>query len=1151
MASARKKDTRLTRRGDDAYGNECVFEFHISKKCRDFYAFSDKLFSLTGNVILANIPAVKTFVLKVNEKKKSGLLAPSQVNAMGLIDEILHFVLEQYRKQKNANALSDALAFINDRCGKKAVTSAVKKFVELFPPAAVYAKEQTAASYLRQKHNVHATIAELLALRLANTNPAFASFREFFNDDDLNGTAYFKIFDGLHEFFKTQPPYGPYNQHIIDMLRAPAEASPHSLEGQLLYIKEHWGMILSPEMRERLTRRILLSLDFIREETKVREGAAGAAKPLEFQTHDGDHGDRFRDEERFSADTDWMPVVVMIAKQTNVWLSQLSKKYSRPVTKLDEIPDDELNILAEWGINALWLIGIWERSKPSQKIKNKCGNPEALASAYSVYDYEIAWDLGGENAFNNLKERARSRGIRIAVDMVPNHTGIFSRWILDHPDWFIQSNNPPFPRYAFTGPDLSDDPGISTYIEDGYWNRTDAAVVFKLQDNNTGKVRYIYHGNDGTSTPWNDTAQLNFLLPAVREAVIQKIVQVAKRSPLIRLDAAMTLTKQHYQRLWFPEPGTGGDIPSRTVHSMTKGQFNRFFPKEFWREVVDRIQNEAPDTLLLAEAFWLLEGYFVRNLGMHRVYNSAFMNMLKREDNANFRVTIKNVLDFNPEILRRFVNFMSNPDEMPAIEQFGTGDKYFGIAMMMATLPGLVMFGHGQIDGLGEKYGMEYRKAYWDEAPDQSLIERHRREIFPLLKKRRLFSGVDNFFLYDFYDSSGAVIEDVFAYSNSTGREQALVVYNNKYQNVKGWIKNSVNHKSGGASVRKILTQALGLRPDDDHYYSFRDRASNLEYVRSGKDLAQTGLYVELGAYQYHLFMDFKEIHDPTGDHAKLCAVLNGRGVDSIVQALRHMKLEPVTAPFRQLVNKETLVAMEAADDKLPLIEKMYKVTTAIKKFTDSPGSESTVIGDFTLLWRVIKDRLEPTIESRQPLSSYVVPSRVTRHAILYLWLITRGLGKLKTGTGFEQQSILFFDNLLLGDVIFYVLKDFGQDQPAAERHIRLIKTLISTERITDELTAANLSALMNDRLVQQYISVHEHGGITWFHKESFEELMQWLFLVAAVKALAQSADDPASASVRIERDHALLSTLLASSIRSEYRWNDLLRSMPAVKTNS
>ncbi len=169
-------------------------------------------------------------------------------------------------------------------------------------------------------------------------------------------------------------------------------------------------------------------------------------------------------------------------------------------------------------------------------------------------------------------------------------------------------------------------------------------------------------------------------------------------------------------------------------------------PEEFWREVVDRVAKEAPDTLLLAEAFWLMEGYFVRTLGMHRVYNSAFMNLLRDEDNAKYRQVMKNTLEFDPEILKRYVNFMNNPDEHTAANQFGKGDKYFGICTLMATLPGLPMFGHGQIEGLTEKYGMEYKRAYWDEYPDQQLIERHAWQIFPLLKRRYLFSGVERFF---------------------------------------------------------------------------------------------------------------------------------------------------------------------------------------------------------------------------------------------------------------------------------------------------------------------------------------------------------------------------------------------------------------------
>src|SRR5260370_4214350 len=376
--------------------------------------------------------------------------------------------------------------------------------------------------------------------------------------------------------------------------------------------------------------------------------------------------------------------------------------------------------------------------------------------------------------------------------MVPNHMGIDWRWVIEHPDWFLSLHYSPFRSYSFNGPDLSSDGRVEIKVEDHYFNRSDAAVVFRRVDRWTGNTQYIYHGNDGTSFPWNDTAQLNYLNAEVREAVIQTILHVARMFPIIRFDAAMTLAKRHYQRLWFPEPGTGGAIPSRAERGMTKGQFDAAMPVEFWREVVDRVAHEVPDTLLLAEAFWFMEGYFVRTLGMHRVYNSAFMNMLKMEDNAGYRQAIKSTLEFNPEILKRYVNFMSNPDEATAVAQFAKDDKYFAVCTMMATLPGLPMFGHGQIEGFTEKYGMEFRRAYWDEVPDQHLIQRHEHQIFPLLRRRYLFAEVEHFDMFDFFTTDGSVNEDVFAYTNRAGSERSLVVCHNKNPSGAAWVRNSV-----------------------------------------------------------------------------------------------------------------------------------------------------------------------------------------------------------------------------------------------------------------------------------------------------------------------------------------------------------------------
>ena len=233
--------------------------------------------------------------------------------------------------------------------------------------------------------------------------------------------------------------------------------------------------------------------------------------------------------------------------------------------------------------------------------------------------------------------------------MVPNHMGIDSRWVIEHPEWFLSLPEPPYPAYTFGGENLADDSRVEIRLEDHYWNDSDAAVVFERRDRASGETRYIYHGNDGTSFPWNDTAQLDFLQAAVREQVIQTILDVARRFPVIRFDAAMVLARKHVRRLWFPGPGEGGGaIPSRAEHAMTQAEFDAAMPAEFWREVVDRVAAEVPDTLLLAEAFWMLEGYFVRTLGMHRVYNSAFMHMLRDEDNAGYRRVIKETLEFDP-----------------------------------------------------------------------------------------------------------------------------------------------------------------------------------------------------------------------------------------------------------------------------------------------------------------------------------------------------------------------------------------------------------------------------------------------------------------------------------------------------------------------
>jgi len=937
-------------------------EFHINRSIRERLDLDDVLFSYTGNVVFANVASARELASRLNDLRaaqgSTEVVNAGTLFAMGLIDELSHAMVARYRKQIDPAVLTQALQWFTAKVGPQNVDKLLLAFTTQFPNAAIFRGDLTPAQWLGGSTeglpNREAALEELMLLWLANLNPAFKDFKELFGDDGLKQQeAYKKVTASLPEYFHERPPARPDGKSLFEVLREPALASPDSITGQLDFIRENWADDLGDDLRN-----VLLAIDVIREEDVAIWMRFHPPGPGRFEGQPGweahgfvgdeyvgfeddfitgpdgvrrpriyasDHQAPLNEYEAFSADYAWMPTVVMMAKSTYVWLEQLSQKYARHIHRLDQIPDEELALLARRGMTALWLIGLWERSVASQTIKRLRGNADAVASAYSLKEYNIAADLGGNAAYESLRDRAARHGIRLASDMVPNHMGIDSNWVIEHPEWFISRDTSPFPAYKFEGPDLSNDSRVEIKIEDHYYDQTDAAVAFRLRNHRDGSTRYIYHGNDGTTFAWNDTAQLDYSKASVREHVMQVILHVARLFPIIRFDAAMVLAKRHVQRLWFPLPGVGGSIPSRAENAMSQEEFDALMPNEFWREVVDRVAVEVPGTLLLAEAFWLLESYFVRTLGMHRVYNSAFMNMLRDEENAKYRSYLKKTVEFDPDILKRYVNFMSNPDERTAADQFGGGDKYFGTCTLLATLPGLPMFAHGQIEGFNERYGMDFKQARMQEYPNQGFMDRYQREIVPLLMSRHVFAESTHFVLYDFWNDHGTVDENVFAYSNRSGGERALIIYNNVYQSTHGTIHISAASmdKGSGELRQRSLTDALGLWTGDGMFVAYRDPIRNLEYLRRASDLEHHGLTLGLHGYQYVVLRHWRELRS-TAEHPwdRLHDALGGQGVYNLEEALAKLRLRPVHEALRQVVSAGNLQVLTDAARKLAAADK-------------------------------------------------------------------------------------------------------------------------------------------------------------------------------------------------------------------------------------
>ena len=146
--------------------------------------------------------------------------------------------------------------------GEGAIEATLISFADQFPPLAVYQGEIYLPDYLdgdtEGVPNRQILLEEMLLLWLANMNPAFSPFLELFDDTELEmETAYLGIITSLKGFFETQPKYGPENDNLIDMLRSPALAVPHSLSGQVEYIRERWGHLLGRYLYRLLCRSAL------------------------------------------------------------------------------------------------------------------------------------------------------------------------------------------------------------------------------------------------------------------------------------------------------------------------------------------------------------------------------------------------------------------------------------------------------------------------------------------------------------------------------------------------------------------------------------------------------------------------------------------------------------------------------------------------------------------------------------------------------------------------------------------------------------------------------------------------------------------------------------------------------------------------------
>ncbi|HTN51113.1 MAG TPA: alpha-amylase family glycosyl hydrolase, partial [Anaeromyxobacter sp.] len=262
-------------------------------------------------------------------------------------------------------------------------------------------------------------------------------------------------------------------------------------------------------------------------------------------------------------------------------------------------------------------------------------------SPYCVRRYAVDPRLGGPEGLAAARRELSRRGIRLLLDLVPNHVAPDHPWAREHPEYFVRG----------TDEDLARAPEA--------FLRAGGAVVAR--------------GRDPYFPPWPDVLQLDAFSAGYRRALADTLLDLARQCDGVRVDMAMLLVNRVFARTWGARVGPP---PAR----------------ELWEEVLSEVRSAAKGFLVIAEAYWDME-WELQQLGFDFCYDKRLYDRLVEGSARSVRDHLGAGLDYQEKLVR----FVENHDEPRAAAALGERARAGAVAV--ATLPGARLFHEGQFEG--------------------------------------------------------------------------------------------------------------------------------------------------------------------------------------------------------------------------------------------------------------------------------------------------------------------------------------------------------------------------------------------------------------------------------------------------------------------
>jgi alpha amylase-like protein len=474
---------------------------------------------------------------------------------------------------------------------------------------------------------------------------------------------------------------------------------------------------------------------------------------------------------------------------TRVWLTELSRKLGRSAM-LDDIPDAELDRIADMGFDWVWFLSVWQTGLTGQRISRSNAEwreefqhtlpdlreQDIAGSGFAIAGYTAHQNLGGDAALARLRERLEKRRLRLMLDFVPNHMALDHPWVREKPDYFVHGSES----------DLARAP--QNYC--------------RVQTKN-GPVVLAY-GRDPYFDGWSDTLQLNYGNPALQEAMIGELVKIAGQCDGLRCDMAMLVLPEVFERTW------GVQAPL------------------FWPKATERVKKIYPDFCFMAEVYWDLE-WTMQQQGFDYAYDKRLYDRLREGHARPVREHFHAGLDYQ----NRLARFLENHDEPRAAATF-VPEVHQAAAVITFLSPGLRFFHQGQFEGRTKRISPHLIRGPYERVDER--IARFYERLLSVLRQPVMREG--QWQLLECIPAwEGNWTWDCFLAFvwQGPGEERLLVAVNYAPNQSQCFIRFPFHDLAG-------------------QQWRLKDLLSDAHYDRDGSDLESRGLYLDIPSWRYHVF---------------------------------------------------------------------------------------------------------------------------------------------------------------------------------------------------------------------------------------------------------------------------------------------------------